>query len=351
MTGADKVAKNSQIGANVMKVNIENLKKSHQLTLFVVDGLMLLLISINLVWIIFDTLYASQFFRSILTWLVPTFSQFYGTHIHPDFVTYDLVFVAIFLTEFVLRWGVAVVQKTHHRWFFYPFVHWYDLIGCIPVGSFRWLRLLRIISILYRLEKFGVIDIRNSAPGRFFIKYYNVIVEEVSDRVVENVLSGVQDEVRQGSPVVEKILNDVLIPQKTIIANWLTIKINEICDDVYLPNQIALRDYIESSISDSIARDSKVAALESIPVMGPKLVEVIDQTVSDVVFEIIDGLMLDIGRKETDHIVTELLDGVIHKLLQPSDDLNEASKKVMLDAIEIIKDQVRVQRWRQEVMS
>jgi len=32
--------------------------------------------------------------------------------------------------------------------------------------------------------------------GSFFQKYFNVLVEDVSDRVVINVLNGVQDEVR-----------------------------------------------------------------------------------------------------------------------------------------------------------
>ncbi|MDF1746792.1 MAG: hypothetical protein P1V19_24075 [Gimesia sp.] len=332
----------------MMKVNVENLKRSHQITLFLVDGAMLFLISINLIWIIFDSLFVSELFRSMLNWLSPAFTSFYGERVHPDFVTYDLMFVAIFITEFVLRWIVAVYQKTHHRWFFYPFVHWYDLVGCIPVGSFRWLRLLRVFSILYRLEKYGIIDLRNSAIGRFIVKYYNVVVEEISDRVVENVLNGVQAEVRQGNPVVERILQEVLIPQKTMIANWLTVKINELCDEVYVPNQKSLRNYIEASLADSISRDSKVAALEAIPVMGPKLVDVIDKTVSDVVFDVVDGLMLDIGKQETDHIVTELLDRIIHKVLEPTDEFNEASKAVLLDAIEIIKAQVRVQRWRLE---
>ncbi len=335
-------------GDCMMKVNVENLKRSHQITLFLVDAIMLFLISVNLIWIIFDSLFVSDLFRSLLNGISPTFTSFYASQIHPDFVTYDLMFVAVFITEFVLRWGVAIYQKTYHRWFFYPFVHWYDLVGCIPVGSFRWLRLLRIFSILYRLEKYGIIDIGNSAFGRFVAKYYNVVVEEISDRVVENVLDGVQSEVKQGSPVLEKILLEVLIPQKTLIANWLTVKINEISDEVYVPNQQALRGYIERSLADSISRDVKVAAIESIPVMGPKVVELIEQTVSDVVFDVVDGLMLDIGKQETDHIVMELLDRVIHKVLEPTDAFNEASKAVLVDAIDIIKAQVRVQRWRLE---
>lgn len=334
-----------------MNINIENLKRSHQSILFIIDGVMLFLISINLLWIVFDTLYTSELVRSALSWALPAFTQFYGEKIHPDFVTYDLIFVAVFLFEFVARWIVAVFQKTYHRWFFYPFIHWYDVIGCIPVGSFRWLRLLRIFSILYRLQKYGIIDLRNSAPGRFIAKYYDIMMEEISDSVVVNVLDGVQDEVRQGSPVIDKILTQVLIPKKSLIANWLTIKINEICDDVYLPNQTALKQYIEKSMSESISRDAKVSAIEAIPVVGSRLVEVIDQTVSDIVFEVVDGLMLDLGKQETDHIVEQLLDGVIHKLLQPTEEFNEASRLLLYDALEIIKSEVKVQRWRGEVSS
>src|SRR5690606_35931745 len=106
----------------------------------VVDFVMLGLIVLNLAWLLFDTLFTSQFIQRWLLWLAPDFTLFYRDAVHPDFVFYDLIFVAIFLTEFFLRWLVAIRRGTYHRWFFYPFVHWYDLVGCIPVGSFRWLR-------------------------------------------------------------------------------------------------------------------------------------------------------------------------------------------------------------------
>ena len=47
-----------------------------------------------------------------------------------------------------------------------------------------------------------------------------------------------------------------------------------------------------------------------------------------------------------DGFLTELLDGVIHKLLQPSDDFNDASKALLMDALDIVKSEVQVQRWR-----
>jgi len=330
-----------------MFINIKNLKSSHQIPVMTLDIFMLALVSLNLTWIVFDTLFTSELFRAVLNWISVPFTEFYADKVHPDFVSFDLIFVAIFLTEFSLRWIAAIIAKTYHRWFFYPFIHWYDLIGCIPVGSFRWLRLLRVISILYRLQQYGVIDLTNTAAGRFCNRYYKILVEEVSDRVVENVLSGVQEEVKEGAPVLDTILLDVLLPKKVMIANWLTVKINEICEEVYLPNQGSLKQYVQTTIAQSIASDAKVAALEAMPVLGPKLVNLIEQTVSDLVYQVVNRMLLDAGKQETDQMVSELLDGVIHRLLQPSDGATLAGKEILIEVIDVLKTQVRVQRWRQ----
>ena len=318
-------------------INLKNLRSSHQGITILVDLLMVWLIIINLAWIVFDTLFSSQAFQQGLFWIFPAFTEYYRDVIHEDFVSYDMIFVTIFISELLVRWGVAIYQKTYHRWFFYPFAHWYDVLGCIPVGSFRWLRLLRVVSILYRLQKYEIIDISNSYPARVFKKYFNVLVEEVSDRVVVNVLNGVQDELRTGNPVVGKIMQEVLLPQKQVIIEWLTDKINDITDTVYPPRQEQLRNYIDAIISESISQDAKVARLEKLPIFGEPVVEVIESTVSDLVFTILDRLVTDVGHEDTDMLVKELSDIVLDRVMQPSDALNQAGRDVILDVIEVIK--------------
>lgn len=329
-----------------MKVDLGKLKQSHQTIWLVVDFFMIGLVIFNLVWLIFDSLFVSGWVQKLLTSISPAFVDFYRSEVHSDFVSIDLVFVTIFLTEFMVRWIVAIINKTYYRWFFYPFAHWYDLLGCIPVGSFRWLRLLRVISICYRLQKYGIIDFSNTTPGRFVRKYYNVVVEEVSDRVVENVLEGVQEEIQHGGPLFDKIIKEVLLPRKGVISDWLTVKINEICEEVYLPNQEALRDYVEAKVSYAIETERKAAMLESVPLVGQRLVDQINQTVSDVVYGVVDQLFVDVGKRETDSIVSELIDGVIHKLLEPGDEFSQSSRDIAIDVIDIIKNEVRVQRWK-----
>ena len=67
--------------------------------------------------------------------------------VHENFALYDLAFIAVFLSEFCIRWVAAIIRQTYMRWYFFPFIHWYDLIGCIPLGGARIFRFLRIFSI------------------------------------------------------------------------------------------------------------------------------------------------------------------------------------------------------------
>jgi len=329
-----------------MKVNTEKLRTSHETPFLILDFFMLGLVIVNLAWLVFDTLFASLLVRSGLEWLAPDFTAFYARHIHTNFVVYDLFFVAIFLAEFVLRWIVAIRMNTYHRWFFYPFVHWYDLLGCIPVSSFRWLRLLRVISIVYRLHKYQIIDISNIYLVRFVKKYLNVLLEELSDRIVINVLDGVQDEIAVGTPVMEKVVQQVLLPNKPLLIEWIASRINDVSDHVYQPRRGDLKRYLDEVISSSLAQDTKMAAIEKLPVVGAAMTEVIETTVSDIVFNVMDRLAADIGREETDIWVHEITDLLLARLLQPSAALNEAGKNVMIDILEVVKDEVRIQRWK-----
>lgn len=329
-----------------MKINKDNLRNSRQTPLLLIDFAMLGLVFINLAWLLFDTLFSSELIRAGLHWLAPDFTEFYASTIHVNFVLYDLFFVIIFLTEFLIRWGHAIRHNVYHRWFFYPFVHWYDLLGCIPVGSFRWLRLLRIISILYRLQKYQIIDMSNLYLVRFVRKYLNILVEELSDRVVLHVLDEVQDEIDVGTPVMDKIVQQVLLPHRHLLIQWISSRINDISDHVYRPRRDELRRYLESAIASSLAQDQKVAALERLPVIGQAITDVIEQTVSDVAFNVVDRVATDIGSEETDVWVEELIDMVLARLLQPSDQLNTVTKNMLIDVLEVIKDEVRIQRWK-----
>ena len=112
----------------MLKVNRENLKNSHQLIWFIVDFTMLALLIINLA-IIFDSIYSFAAIQTLMADHTPALKDLYHP-IHERFIFYDLIFVAIFLGEFFLRWGYSIKANVYDRWYFYPFIHWYDPVGC-----------------------------------------------------------------------------------------------------------------------------------------------------------------------------------------------------------------------------
>ena len=138
-----------------------------ELILDALDLFMIALAIVNLVWIVFDSLFANKVVQAELKLSAPHFYAFYRDQVHQHFAYYDLIFVSIYVVEILLRWLVSINRQAYEKWYFYPFAHWYDVLGCIPIGSFRALRLLRIVSLVMRLQKRGVIDLTDNAGYRF----------------------------------------------------------------------------------------------------------------------------------------------------------------------------------------
>ena len=179
-----------------MKIRWQSLRGHADAPLIILDLALLLLITGNLLWLLLDAIMMNTGTGLMIARQWPDFARHYRDNLHPDLLLYDSYFTFFLISELLLRWAVAIYRKTYHRWFFYPFVHWYDVLGSIPLPAFRVLRLLRIVSILYRLQKMGVIDLTTSGPFPIVYKYYQILLEELSDRIVVNVLEGVQREVR-----------------------------------------------------------------------------------------------------------------------------------------------------------
>lgn len=209
----------------MFQFDLKRIRDRQETTLLIVDVAMLVLLLINLGWLIFDWLFAARWFAGLIDQLSPAFHDWYATRVAPDFWRYDLVFVAIFLTEFMVRWMIAVRRERYLRWYFYPFLHWYELLGCIPLVGFRALRFLRVFSMLFRLNRLGVINLQNTAVGRFVRTYYDVFVEEISDRVVLNVLDGVQAELGSGQPLTHRIVDQVILARRHELVEQIGLQI------------------------------------------------------------------------------------------------------------------------------
>lgn len=333
----------------MLKFNTDNLRKSHQLVWFAIDFLMLGLLIINLAFIIFDSTYNFEVVQNLLGNLSPTINDFYRP-IHNNFIVYDLAFVAIFLTEFMVRWVYAIKSKMYARWYFYPFIHWYDIIGCIPVGSFRFLRILRVISIIYRLHQYKVIDVTQTKIFLFVSFYYEAFLEELSDRIVIKVLSGAQDEISRGSPLFERIQNDILYPRREMITDWISQRVSEAAQEGYVPNRGAFRSYLENRVDNALKQNLELSRLKYLPVVGPTIQETLEECVGDIVAHVIHQILEDLALSSNHAFIEDIVNVFLPSPDEAAEDIhNEALISLLTEILEAIKTQVRVKYWRENL--
>tara|TARA_R110000751_G_scaffold49002_1_gene109322 strand:+ start:52131 stop:53111 length:981 start_codon:yes stop_codon:yes gene_type:complete len=307
-----------------------------------VDLLMLALLIINLIWLLFDGLFATQAFKSILASMSPGLVSGYAP-IHENFVLYDLAFVIIFLTEFCVRWVAAVVRKTYVRWYFFPFIHWYDLVGCIPLGGARIFRFLRIFSIIYRLQKYQIIDLRNTAVYRFTLFYYDVFVEELSDRIVVKVLSDAQKDIAAGSPLIEDISKQVIATRLPILTQWLSSIMVHIGESIeHNDHGESVRSHVHKSVGKAVRTNSQVSTLKLLPVLGNTIEKTLEQSVTDIVTQSIINLLKDVTPEKID-------DFIEHGLGRFSNEdhmLDQEVLTIVNECLELVKQHVSQQRWK-----
>ncbi|MDX1633450.1 MAG: hypothetical protein R3280_02325 [Marinobacter sp.] len=328
-------------------INRENLRKSHQLIWFTIDFLMLGLLILNLCLIIFDAIYSFAGVQRLMAENLPALKTAYDP-IHENFIFYDLIFVSIFLTEFLVRWAYAIRAKLYSRWYFYPFIHWYDLIGCIPVGTLRFLRVLRVISIIYRLHKYGVIDFTQTRVYRFFDFYYDAFMEELSDRIVIKILTGMQDEIRRGSPLFERIQHDILYPRRAMIADWISQRVAQATEEGYVPRRGALRSYLEDRVDQALKQNVELSRLKYLPVVGPTIQETLEEAVGDIVASVIHQLLDDLASTRNHGFIEDIVNVFLPERHPEAGayEHNEALMSLINEVLEAVKKQVHVKHWR-----
>ncbi len=334
----------------MLNINRQKLKSSQEFIWFLLDFLMLGLVIINVALIIWDSVYNFVAIQHFLEDAAPALNAAYQP-IHDNFIFYDFIFVTVFLAEFFLRWVRAVKVHAYDRWYFYPFIHWYDVIGCIPLAGLRVLRLLRVISIIYRLHRYGIIDVTQYRIYQFINFYYEAFMEELSDRIVLKVISGIQYETGRGSPLVNRIQQQVLYPRRQMISNWLSDRVAKAAEQGYVPNRGALRNYLENRVDHALRQNVELSRLKLLPVVGGTIARTLEDSVGDIVANIVHQILEDLASSANhafiDDVVTALLPDI-----EPGgheQQANQALIEMILEILEQVKTQVRIKRWRENL--
>lgn len=313
----------------------------------VVDAAMLGLIVANLALIIFDWTFEYEQFRALLQAVVPSVHDFYANEVDPNFLLYDLAFVSVFVVEIVVRWGLAIYRSTYRRWYYYPLVHWYDVLGCVPVGTFRSLRILRVVVVVRKMQRLGLVDLKKTVAYETFIYYRDAIVQDLTDRVVLRIIGGIQEEVATSDAVVEQITREVLLPRRNELINAVTHRLQAATAHAYNEYRPDFQQYVDTVIAKAVKNNQEISTIGMVPGVGPTVARLLEQAISDIVYNVLNQMMDDIGERANDQVLSDItaLSADAAFSSEYEQEINELVRALIVESLDVVKNQIEVYTW------
>lgn len=259
------------------------------------------------------------------------------------FLYIDLVFILIFLLEFLYSWRQAVVRLGREQKVLYPIYHWYDLVSCIPLQQLRFLRLLRILAVYYRLIQSDIITIRNSRIYQSILKYQAIIMEEISDRVAINILTNIQAKTRLGGS--RDLIEDTLRANRAEIRNVIVANLQRIDLPTLQMRQPELTDTIASLVMQSVQATDEYKRLSSLPLVSGLIANLIsEERISRMSEQALDAFgeawQQQLRSDAMQNILCELIDDVLDQVLELAldDRIQHLIQDINLKILEELKE-------------
>lgn len=302
------------------------------------------LVCVNLGLILFDSLFALQPINQALANWMPRLHAAYDAQIHSRFAFIDLAFVAIFVFDVLFGWAVALYERRYARWYYYPFAHWYDVLGCIPLAGFRWLRVLRVGTLLIRLQRLGLIDMRRWALFGLVNRYYLLLIEELADRVMVRLFSRMQQEIGASDDLSRRLLQDVARPRKERLLRDLSRRLQGMLETGYRDNRGAIEGYVGSLIHQALAENPELRNLRRLP-LGGRVADSLDDALSDVAARLLAGAVDGLRGPQFQRLAGNLADEFFEAWVYQDENTDLALEELLVDVIEVLKQQVLDRRW------
>lgn len=318
------------------------------------DIVMMIAISIDLLLISIDAILMSNFSSNVAGWLTLSNGlNWYQAVIHDPLRTAGGFFTILLIVELLVRWAVAIKQQVYYRWFFFPFIHWYEVLGCFP--QLRALRLFRAVVIGRRLYQLGYQVLPQPWLNR--IKFYiNLLLEELSDRVILTTIHSYRQQLTDPKMQQSLIESTIAHNRDEIEATLLSLLRQELSPQLHkLSGQSEagnlLASEVGNAIQDGLANTPELRRyLRMIPIAG-SLIESqllqIGHNVGENVVHSINERLLDSER--IDSLMVAIAHGVSH-IDTNNSALETLIANVISDSLLELEAQIKVQQWKHQDM-
>lgn len=317
------------------------------------DIVMIIAISIDLFLISIDAILMSNFSHSAATWLtIGDTLTWYQNTLHDPLRTAGGFFTLFLIFELLLRWAISIKQKTYYRWFFFPFVHWYEVLGCFP--QLRALRLFRAVVIGRRLYQLGYQVLPQPWINR--IKFYiNLLLEELSDRVILTTIHNFRQQLtdpKAHKSFIESTIarnrNEIEAALLSLLRQELAPKLQELTAS---SGGSVLATEVGNAIEEGLANTPELRRyLRMIPIAGSLIesqLQHVGHNIGENVVYALNKRLLDAER--LDALMVAIASGIA-KIDTDNTALDALISSIIEDSLTEFEAQVKIQHWKHQDM-
>ena len=318
------------------------------------DIVMIIAISIDLLLISIDAILMSNFSSNTAQWLsLSEALNWYQNHIHDSLRTAGGFFTLFLIAELLLRWAIAIKEKVYYRWFFFPFVHWYEVLGCFP--QLRALRLFRAVIIGRRLYQLGYQVLPQPWINRINF-YIDLLLEELSDRVILTTIQTFRQQLTDPNTHKSFIESTIARNRNEIEAAVLSLLRKELAPKLQAMTESSgggtiIATEMGNAIKEGLANTPELRRyLRMIPIAGTLIesqLQHVGHNIGENVVYALNERLLDAER--IDALMVAIASGIA-QIDTDNSALDTLISSIIADGLDEFEAQIKVQQWKHQDM-
>lgn len=314
----------------------------------VYDIFMMILIIINLICLSANGILLSDFGQWLFDFIhLPQILEFYKEQLRPWVIKTEGWFTTFLITELLIRWLIASVLKHHQRWWFFPFIHWYEVLSILP--QLRFLRLLRAFAIGYNLQTHGYQVI----PKHWYKRaefYYNLVMEELTSRIVLTILDGIKRELLT-STTHKQLIQELVDHHRQLFAVALTDILQESLGKELQAQRFIIAKNVGQVVNQAIEDTPELTQLlRLIPIVGSRIEQQIQNIGQRLGENITQGLIDPFAQSDfskENPTFSMISDKISRIAVEDNPHIDKLVESAVFETLEAIKKQVKIKQWKQ----
>lgn len=313
----------------------------------VYDFFMMGLIIFNLFCLSMNAFLMSDYAEWLFSFIqLPHALLFYESKLHHWVKATEGWFTSFLVFELAVRWLIAIGFKHHQRWWFFPFIHWYEIISILP--TFRFLRLGRAFAIAYNLHSHGykVIPHNWYQHGLF---YYRLLMEELTRRIALTTINAIKHELKT-STTHKKYIEDLINHHRDMLA----VALADVLQDALGKELQAQRYHIAYNVGlvvNKAIEDTPELSqmLRLIPIVGGRIEQQI-QSIGQRLGENISQGLIEPFTQSSHHADNETYRLIAEKIskisIEKNPHIDQLIESTIFESLEALREQVKLKQWQ-----